>query len=262
VDVYGDTTTAIAGYPTDPVSHISITNDLRYQWFDYVLKQKPKPTLLKDKVNYQVMGANVWKHAPGLAAMSNDTFRMNLVGDSTATLTVNYADRSDVDARIIGGGVLDREIDTSTGLKFVSDVVPAGFELSGLFSGELMFVTNKRDFDLQINLYEQTAKGEYFQIPPLQIRASYAEDLTTRKLLTPGIPQRLRFQSIRLVSRKFLPGSRLVAVVSVIKNGGQQMNYGSGKDVNDETIQDAGAPLVLKLLPGSHVNIPNRRAPR
>ena len=34
--------------------------------------------LLKDKVNYEVMGANEWKHAPSVAAMSNDSIRFHL----------------------------------------------------------------------------------------------------------------------------------------------------------------------------------------
>ena len=33
---------------------------------DYVLKGKPKPGLLDNNVNYEVMGANVWRHAPSL----------------------------------------------------------------------------------------------------------------------------------------------------------------------------------------------------
>ena len=38
--------------------------ELRYDWFDHVLKGKPRPALLADRVNYEVTGANVWKHAP------------------------------------------------------------------------------------------------------------------------------------------------------------------------------------------------------
>jgi len=32
------------------------------------------------------------------------------------------------------------------------------------------------------------------------------------------------------------PGSRVLAVLSVIKEPGRQINYGTGKDVSDETI--------------------------
>ena len=52
--------------------------ELRYQWFDHIFKGAPKPALLQDKVNYEVMGANTWKHAPSLAAMSDQTLRFYL----------------------------------------------------------------------------------------------------------------------------------------------------------------------------------------
>src|SRR5450631_123441 len=62
-------TTSLAGYELDPAAQIDLYVDLRFKWFDYVLKGGPKPAILQDKVNYQVTGANIWKHAPSLSAM-------------------------------------------------------------------------------------------------------------------------------------------------------------------------------------------------
>ena len=62
--------------------------ELRYQWFDYLFKGAPKPALLKDKVNYEVMGANVWKHAPSLAAMGDRRLTLHLSAERPATPTV------------------------------------------------------------------------------------------------------------------------------------------------------------------------------
>src|SRR5262249_55603150 len=139
----------LAGMNLDPVALIDI-EDVRFQFFDYVLKKAPKPELLKDKVNYQVTGANVWKHAPSLEAMANDWLRLYLgstisgkahrlgedpPADSFVTQIVNMADRSDADRKAPGGGVVDKEVDTWNGLQFISDPLPAATELSGLFSG-------------------------------------------------------------------------------------------------------------------------------
>lgn len=60
------------GYTIDPVANINI-NDLAFIWFDYILKDSGRPAILKDKVNYQVMGTNQWKHPPSLSKMNNDT---------------------------------------------------------------------------------------------------------------------------------------------------------------------------------------------
>jgi uncharacterized protein len=74
-----------------------------------------------------------------------------------------------------------------------------------------------------------------------------------------GRRQRLAFTSERLTSRRFRPGSRLIAVLSVVKRAGFRLNYGSGKDVSDETIADAGEPLRLQWFGSSYLDIPVRR---
>ena len=42
------------------------------------MRDGKKPSLLKDKINYQVMGANEWRHAPSLEKMSNETLTLYL----------------------------------------------------------------------------------------------------------------------------------------------------------------------------------------
>ena len=93
-------------------------------------------------------------------------------------------------------------------------------------------------------------------MPPYWSRASYVEDATKRQLLTPGKRQTLSFTSRRLISHRAEPGSRLVVVLSVIKEQGRQINYGTGKDVSDETSADTGEPLIIELLGGSFIDMP------
>lgn len=131
--------------------------------------------------------------------------------------------------------------------------------MSGLFSGRLDFITNKKDFDFEIDLYELTPQGEYIQIPPYWARASYASDVSHRRLLTPGSRTQISFQSIRLASRRMQTGSRVVAVLRIIKASGRQINYGTGKDVSGETIQDAKEPLEVKWYNDSYLELPVRQ---
>ena len=60
----------------------------------------------------------------------------------------------------------------------------------------------------------------------------------------------------RITSRVIGAGSRLVVVVNVNTTPAAQLNYGSGKDVSDETIADAGAPLRVNTFGASVVRIP------
>lgn len=268
----GDTASHIAGYETDPVAWIDIVTDLRFRWFDHVLRGGPLPELLQDRVNYQVMGANVWKHAPSIAAASNGKLRLYLspvpsdarytlsdsagAEEASITHTVDLADRSDVDDRT-GRGILDTTLDESNGITFVSAPLQEATEVSGLLSGHLELIANKKDFDFTITPYEWTADGQYFQLPPYTSRASHVGSLHERKLLTPGKLERLDFASkVRMTSRRLGPGSRLVIVLSVGKNPRQQINYGTGRDVSDESVADAGEPLTIRWLASSYLELP------
>ena len=71
----------VRGYAVDPAAFVDL-RELRYQWFDSVFKGAAVPALLKDRVNYEVMGANEWRHAPSLEAMGNGVLQWTL--DSAA----------------------------------------------------------------------------------------------------------------------------------------------------------------------------------
>jgi len=58
------------------------------------------------------------------------------------------------------------------------------------------------------------------------------------------------------VSKKIEKGSRLVALLNINKHPFEIVNYGSGKQVSDETINDAGAPLRIKWFNQSFLKIP------
>jgi predicted acyl esterase len=251
VNAMGDTSTSIAGYMLDPVAQIDIVADLRYQWFDYALRGGAKPALLADRVNYELMGANAWRHAPSIKAMATGRLRVQL--GSMRTITVDLADRS-------LPTVQPGPIDTTKGITLSSGVFPAGLDVSGLMSGHLELITNKRDFDFVVSPYELTADGRYLQLPTYTSRASHVASLSSRRLLVPGRREQLDFTSgLRPLGQRLGPGSRLVVVVSVIKNPGQQINYGTGGDVSDESLVDAGEPLHIQWLGGSYIDFPVHR---
>ncbi len=266
------TITNISGYDLEPAAQFDL-GELRYQWFDYALKEKPRPAILADKVNYFVMGANQWRHGSSLSAISSRHLQFYLsplqakansyklseketTEDAFIPQTVNLADRSDGDKPPAGGGIVDQSLDTSNGIKFMSEPIAESVEMSGLFSGELDFTINKKDFDFNVSLYELTTKGDYIQLAPFWVRASYNGHPEVRKLLVPGKRYHLQFQSMRMMAKQIQAGSRIVAVLNVIKESGRQVNYGTGKDVSDETIADARTPLQIKWFSDSFILLP------
>jgi len=254
----------LMGYEIDSVANINM-EDLAYQWLDYVLKGKPKPELLKDKVNYQVMGTNEWKYSPTLEAINNDTLTFYLNHNTLSTQkpknkmsenqTVDFQNRESQNNYYTPEIIFDT-LDTSNGLVFTSIPFEKEFSINGSFTGNLVATFNKKDMDVSLALYELMPDGKYFFLTRYVGRASYAKDDTKRQLLRPNKEESIPFDNTRFVSRKISKGNRLVILLNINKHPFEIINYGSGNDVSNETIKDAGVPLQIKWHNDSFVKIP------
>jgi len=89
--------------------------------------------------------------------------------------------------------------------------------------------------------------------------ASYARDRVHRHLLEAGERQELAFRSERLTSRLLQAGSRLVMVLAIAKRPDREINYGTGGDVSEESIDDGKIPLKIRWYNDSYIEIPIRR---
>jgi putative CocE/NonD family hydrolase len=263
------------GYQVDSAALIDL-RELQYQWFDHVFKGGATPPALKDRINYEVMGANEWRHAPSLEAMAGDSLKFYL--DATASgerrrltkrkstksafvsQTVNFANRTDF-GWMPPTDLISSSLATHNDITFVSEPLTKASEFSGLFSGLLDFTVNKMDMDLNIMLYERLANGDYIRLfnPIYEFRASYSQDRVNRHLLRAGERQELMFKSERITSRQLQVGSRLVVVLGVNKRPDREINYGTGNDVSEETLADAKTPLKIRWHNDSYIEIPVRR---
>jgi predicted acyl esterase len=169
-------------------------------------------------------------------------------------LKVDFKDRSDVDYQIPANG-----LDARNALVFTTAPLAKATDLAGLFHGHFEIVANKRDLDLWIQFYEAKADGSYFPLHSYLGRASYMADRSARRLLTRGKAQVLEFDSQTVTARRIAAGSRIVAVVGVPRQPEIQINYGTGKDVSDETIADAGDPLRIEWRPASWLEVRTSR---
>ena len=87
-------------------------------------------------------------------------------------------------------------------------------------------------------------------------RASYAGDHSKRQLLKPGELTTIPFTNSYITSKKLSKGSRIVIILNINKSPFEQINYGTGKTVNDENIADAKVPLKIKWFNDSFINVP------
>ncbi|MEO6174142.1 MAG: CocE/NonD family hydrolase [Flavobacterium circumlabens] len=274
---YGHFGTQVGGeselydYKVDSIALFNI-KEITYQWFDYILKNGTKPEMLKDKINYEVMGANEWRSEPSLDKMHNSFLKLYLTDSKSGKFyaledrkpiqkkylyqEVNFADRQTQNNEYYPDPIIRKEIDTSNGFVFISDLLNEPMLINGSFLGEIKASINKRDMDIGVTLYEIMPNGEYFHLSYFLGRASYAKDSTKRNLLKPDTIESVPFSNTHLVSKQLSRGSRLAVVININKNPFSELNYGTGKVVAEETIKDAKEPLKIKWYTDSFVKIP------
>jgi putative CocE/NonD family hydrolase len=265
----------VYGYEIDPAAQID-TKAVIFGWMDHVMRGAPRPAILADRINFEVMGANAWRHAPSLEKMADEQTTFYLTDQpagshhalsrekpAKATFleqTVDLADRkSSANNYYYPAPMVLDSLELPTGFAFVTEPFAEPVQVNGAFRGELLAAINKKDFDVSVVLYEVMPDGRLFHLSYFVGRASYARDMTQRRLLTPGKVESIPFERTRLVSRQLSRGSRLMVVVNVNKNSFAQVNEGTGKDVSDESRADAGEPLRVRWSTESRVVIPISR---
>lgn len=265
---------SISGYEVDTTALLDL-RELRYQWLDHALKGAATPAQLSDRVNFEVMGANEWRHAPSLQAMADSSLKFYLgaapaeaaVGRrlvrrkskkaAAVNQTVSLTDRSDA-GWLPPSDLITRSLVTHNSLAFVSGAFKKPTDFNGLLSGRLDFSVNKMDMDINIAAYALTAAGDYVRLfnPADELRLSYAADRVHRHLLKAGERQKLSFAGERMTSRRLEAGSRLVIVLRIAKRPDREINYGTGNDVSEESIDDGKTPIKVRWYNDSYVEIP------
>lgn len=277
---HGSNDVMLRDYLLDKAAHIDVLA-LTFSWFDYVLKGQPKPALLKDKINYQLMDDNSWRHAPSLAALASAPKRLYFAAKNSqgisrlsatkpavgpaattaviATQLIDFKDRSQsYNQHYYPWPLLQPAFVPENGLVLETEPFPEAMELAGTFSASLQLRLNKKDVDLGLTLFEITPSGHYFHLSYLLGRASFAADPSQRQLLQPDQPQKVEFHRSRMIGKKIAKGSRLLLLANVNLNAFAQINYGTGGDVSAESIADAAEALRLEWLSDSYIELPLR----
>lgn len=258
----------LRGYKVDPVARINIS-DLAFSWFDYILKDGMKPELLKDKINIQIMDTNEWLHVPTLEKSHNSKLKLYftkkeneqlvLTKDKPGVLnstkqTVDFKNRDDKDVYFKVGRSDSIKINNS--LVYQTEVLDKDLIISGAFNAQIKAALNKKDMDITISLIQIKPDNKIFFLSDFLGRASYAENREKRRLLEPGKIETIPVVNSMFVSKKIPKGSKLGIILGVNKNSAYQVNYGTGKDVSEETIDDATEPLNIEWYNDSYIEIP------
>lgn len=263
----------LRGYHIDPAAQID-TWKLTFDWFDFVIRGKAQPALVLDRVNVEVMGENRWRHEPSLEKLGKprrfyltatpadqntyllSTTNPTMKNQSAAALhqEVNLADRTTMTNDSYPYLVLGKTLNRSDGYTFLTPPFPRAEEVSGM-DGVFHLRVNKRDLDVGLALYEVLPDGQLFELTYYTERASYAADMSSRHLLAPGSDATVPFKQDYLFSRLIAKGNRLLLTVNVNKNAFAEVNYGTGKDVSTEDIDDADSPMQVDWITTSYIRL-------
>ena len=266
--------------PTDEVAGIKFgpgavvdLNDLHRQWYDWTMKNGPRPEFLKNQVAYYLLaagnsGANgEWKYADNFETLvanpkifyldskngdANGVFRSGSLIEKQPSegldtfiydpLDTTRGERVDgIEPKEKTAGI-DQTYPLSIakdGLVYHTDALPNETSFIGCPAVTLWVSIDTPDVDLSAHLYEIQPDGTSIVLWSDTRRLRYRDSLREAKLVKPGEIVRCDFNPGLFVARHLMKGSRLRLVVSSPNSIHFQKNYCSGGVVAEETAKEA-----------------------
>lgn len=234
---------------------------LHIQWFNWILKNGDKPDFLKDKINYYVMGENVWNYQDAFENLNNSELQLFLSSkDGNATdifqsgilQTVqpknqqpdkyNYdpLDDSFLDYDLEDGHLINyslyksREAHKGAGLIYISSPMEKEYTIAGRIKLTAYLSMDVKDADLEILLYEITPDGKILFLTTDYLRARYRNSLEMEELLIPNEIYKYEFNTPYLIVRKLSKNSRICLIIRNLNSPHYQKNFQSGGNISEE----------------------------
>ena len=265
-------TDEVAGVKFGPGAVIDL-NDLHRQWYDWTMKNGPRPEFLKNQVAYYLLAAGnsgdngEWKYADNFETLvanpkifyldskngdANGVFRSGslaekrpnqgsdtFIYDPLDTVRGETVDGIDPKEKTAG---IDQAYPLSIGkdgLVYHTEALPNETPFIGCPAVTLWVSIDTPDVDLSAHLYEIQPDGTSIALWTDTRRLRYRDSLREAKLVKPGDIVRCDFNPGLFVARRLMKGSRLRLVVSSPNSSQWQKNYCSGGVVAEETAKDA-----------------------
>jgi uncharacterized protein len=245
---------------------------LHVDWYGWTMSGGGRPAFLQKRVAYYVTGAERWRYADTLEAVTataeplflNSSANANSLAKSgQLTSRVDQAGQPDsyrYDPADISTAEVESKIDLADpteqrlviaqqgkSLTYQSDAYAADTEISGFFKLSAWISIDQADTDFQASVYEVTSSGQSILLTRDIQRARHRTSLRSQTLITSTEPLLYTFDKFTFASRRIAKGSRLRLIFGPINSIYIQKNYNSGKAVSDETIADA-RPVTVRLF--------------
>jgi len=269
------------GLKSGPASVIDMPKLLR-EWYAWTLQAGPKPEFLAKRVAYYVMGAEQWRYADSLEAITegheclfldssgsaDDVFHSGSLG------TVRGAGAPDSyvhDPR----GPLDFPVEQDVAVMRATFANPADAlamrhrqlvyhstaferdtEVSGFFKLTAWLAIDCPDTDFHVTVYEIGLDGSSLRLCMDVLRARYREGVRTPRLIQTDEPLRYDFEHFNFVAREVKRGHRLRLVIAPLGRVAESIfsarNYHGGGVVADESASQARTVTVRLFHDEAH----------
>jgi putative CocE/NonD family hydrolase len=267
----------IEGLPI-PEAAVVDMNKLRADWYDWVLGRGPRPALLKDRVNYFVLGANEWRSAGSLdAASSGKTLDWYLSAPSGAPLDVFHsgsllpqAQEAGAPATIVSDphelpdlafvpyladeGLTSQFRDfQKRAIVFHSDPLPHDVDVAGHMRLSLQVQADVPDFDLWAQVLMVLPDGSAVRLGEDIRRARFRNSPFKEELLQPDQIVELPFD-FYWMARRIPAGARLRLTIAPLNTANYQKNFNTGGRIGYEQIADARIAHIKVFADRTHAS--------
>ncbi len=259
------------GLEVGPESLVDLQK-LHLEWYAWTLQGGSKPAFLRNNVAYYVIGADEWRYADSLEAVTSrfDPLYLSSVGNPTdvfhsgelsRTLPAEgHADCYVYDPSDVRLASLESTIDpesrtdlrllyaeSGTHLVYHSRPLRRDQEISGFFRLSVWLAIDQPDTDFRASIYSVDVDGSGTLLSRDWIRARYRESLRSARLVRTAEPLRYDFERFPFMAWRLKRGSRLRLVIGPVNSIYSQKNYNSGGIVAEETAGD-GRPVRVRLF--------------
>jgi putative CocE/NonD family hydrolase len=263
--------TEFLGLEVGPASLLDLRK-LHCDWYDWTMKGGAKPTFLRKNVAYYVIGADRWRYADSLEAvtarrdewflhsMSNPdhVFHSGVLrteapvpGEPNSYIYDPRDTRhAKVEKTVHPESLTDqRMVHLLAGQRLIYHSAPfdAEMEISGFFKLSAWLAIDQPDTDFRAAVYEIDSEGRSLLLSADWMRARHRQSMRAAKLIDTREPLRYDFDGFTFISRLVKRGHRLRLVIGPINSIYFQKNFNSGGSVSDESMKDA-RPVTVKLF--------------
>ncbi|MRG47906.1 CocE/NonD family hydrolase [Chitinophaga sp. SYP-B3965] len=226
-------------------------------WFNWILKDGPKPFWMKNKITYFAAGTGEWKGTTSFADLTKDTLRYYLTNtkklqsqlpETQQSLVYQHDITSLQDSGRAYQSILpDRRNNDSIyspqAILFETDPFPEDIQLSDRISATLYIRLNVPDADFSINFYEITKDNIRVYLGTAAIRCRYRFGGDQPKLMPLNSIEKLAFDNAYIYLKKIRKGSRIRMEFGSVNHPSIEKNYGFGGIVARET---TSAPRLIE----------------